>query len=516
MLIGTGVAVSGQILLNTYPMAIKPMGCLLSLVSSTTLPAGWILLFALVAAVPVLLVLRPRFEYFIFWIFILVAWFPEFSQTEDVYSAEDVQTIYNYRPIASVTASAFDYIFATIVVIWILKYILPSPRKLLNAPLAKYMLALFAMWVFNLLHGLFRGNETYYALREFRGQAYFVLTFLIIVTVCAELGNVQKFIKLSLVMAGFVGVYGLLRYFLGIGKEFMGHLIIYYDIADSIILYIALLLIASFAIEGTVIKGKAFLATALTFPMVFTFLFSFRRGAWVGCFAGLLFLIFLYPERPRLRRLLLRRVLLPAIVMILLIAAVPAVRSTGMDFVMTRVSSIFDVSEDSSNVFRILDAMNAIKSFTQHPIVGVGAGGRYDLEFTSEQVLMSFMEEVNRTSHNGYLYVLFKAGIIGFLIYAAVYVKFLKQWFEARPRSASPTERAALMEVGAIVVAVLVNNMTETVSDLLRPSLLLAFVMGWGAILVDDLRNRPLALHQLPSNVAVSHGIVVSGQELAG
>jgi O-antigen ligase len=330
-----------------------------------------------------------------------------------------------------------------------------------------------------------------------------------IVTVCKELREVQKFIKLSLVMAAFVGVYGILRYLLGIGKEFMDHLMIYYDIADSIVLYSAMLLIASLAIEGTVTKGKAFLTTALTIPMIFTFLFSYRRGAWVGFFAGLLFLIFLYPERPRLRRLILRRVFVPAIVMILVIAAVPALRSSGLDFVMTRVYSIFDVSEDPSNVFRIMDAMNALNSFIHHPIVGVGAGGRYDLEFTSERVLMSFMEEVNRTSHNGYLYILFKTGIIGFFIYVAVYAKFLRQWFEARTRSASPTERTALMAAGAIVIAILVNNLTETVSDLLRPSLLLAFVMGWGAILVHGLKKHPRVICQLSGNLAVSHGILV-------
>jgi O-antigen ligase len=507
MLIGPGLIPSAQLPFGICLSAMKPMRYFLCLAVGATLPAAWIMLFALVATGLVFLVLRPRFQYVLFWIFILVAWFPEFSQTEDVYSAEDVQTIYNYRPIASITASAFDYMFAAIVAVWIFKYVLPNPRKLLDAPLAKYMLALLGLWIFNLLHGLLRGNETYYALREFRCQAYFVLTFLIIVTVCKELGDVQKFIKLSLVLATFVGSYGVLRYFLGIGKEFMDHLIVFYDIADSIVLYIAILLIASFAIEGTVIKGKAFLTTVLTFPMIFTFLFSYRRGAWVGCFAGLLFLIFLYPERPRLRRLMLRRVLVPAVAMILLIAAVPAVRSAGLDFVMTRVYSIFDVSEDSSNVFRIMDALNALTSFSHHPVLGVGAGGRYDLEFTSERVLMSFMEEVNRTSHNGYLFILFKTGITGFLIYVAVYIKFLRQWFEVRTRSASPTERTAFMAVGAIVVAILVNNITETVSDLLRPSLLLAFVMGWGAILVHHLKSRPLALYHLRGNIADSSAI---------
>jgi O-antigen ligase len=454
-----------------------------------TLGGGVILVFA-----------SARFPSLLFLIFALIAWFPEFSQTEwDVHSAEDAPSLYNYRLIPGITASLFDYLFAAIVVIWILKYVLPNPRKVLEAPLARTMLAFFAVWVFNLLHGLLRGNEAYYALREFRVGAYFVLTYLMVVTTFGEIRDVGRFIKLSVVMAAVIGVYGILRYVLGIGKEFADVQLIYYDIADSMVLYIAVLLIASFAIEGVVTKSKALLATALTLPMVFSFLFSYRRGAWVAFTAGLAFLVVYYPRRARLRRQIFRRVLLPAVAIVALLAAVPALRTNGLDFVVTRITSIFDVTRDPSNVFRILDAQNALNAFAQHPITGVGAGGRYELEFTSKQPeLMTFMEEVSKTSHNGYLYVLFKTGTIGFVVYIFVFAKFLKRWFQVRQMVAAPMERAVFMALGAIVIAFLMNNVTEPVSDTLRPSLLLAFVMSWGAICIRELDGRAQALSQVP------------------
>src|SRR5882757_2954852 len=176
----------------------------------------------------------PRLRFLLFFVFVLVAWFPEFSQIEDAHSAEDIQTIYNFRPIPSITASLFDYLFLAIVIIWVLKVVLPDPKKLFDAPLAKYMLALLVMWSFNLAHGLLRGNEVYYALREFRCQAYFVLSFLMLVTVFKDYRDIRKFIKLTLVMALVVGVYGVVRYALGIGKELDDYLIVYYDISDSI------------------------------------------------------------------------------------------------------------------------------------------------------------------------------------------------------------------------------------------------------------------------------------------
>ena len=469
--------------------------------AATTMPeGGWLLLPGLLIVVFLLTVARPRFQSFLFSMFVLIAWFPEFSQTEwDVHTAEDAPSLYNYRLIPGITASVFDYLFFAIVVIWVLKYVLPNPRRVLKAPFARTILAFFAVWVFNLVYGLLRGNETYYALREFRVGAYFVLTYLMVVTACGESRDAPKFVKLSVVMASVVGVYGMLRYALGIGKEFADVSLIYYDIADSMVLYIAMLLIASFAIEGVVTKGKALLTTALTLPMVFSFLFSYRRGAWVAFTAGLMFLVFFYPRRVRLGRLVFRRVLVPATLIIALIAAVPDLRSKGLDFVVTRIQSIFDISEDPSNAFRILDAQNAINAFAQHPVAGVGAGGRYELEFASKQPqLMAFMEDVNKTSHNGYLYVLFKTGIIGFLIYILVFAKFLRHWFQVRKMVARPMERAVLMALGAIVIAFLVNNVTEPVSDTLRPSLLLAFVMSWGAILMRELNDRARALSQAP------------------
>jgi O-antigen ligase len=452
----------------------------------------WVMVSAAVAIFFV--TFQHRMRSLLFLVFVLVAWFPEFSQIEDVHTAEEIQTIYNFRPIRSITASVFDYLFLVMVIIWVLRVILPSPRRLLDAPLAKYMIALFVLWTFNLVHGLFRGNEVYYALREFRCQAYFVITFLMIVTVFRDHHDIRKFLKLSLVMALFVGGYGVVRYILGIGFEFNNYLMVYYDISDSILLYFAMLITISFLIDGKISMSRGFLAIALLCPIVFTFLFSYRRGAWLGFAVGLLFLMLLYPNRRYLRLGVLLGV--PAAVLstiLLFLVLVP----TAQDTVTERAVSIFDISQDSSNIFRILDAMNALHSFVQHPILGVGAGGRYDLEFTSGQVLMSFMEEVNRTSHNGYLYVLFKTGLIGFAIYICVYYKFLRIWFQAKTKASNSIVSAEFMACGAIFIAMLANNMTETVSDLLRPSLLLSFVMGWGAILIVNLRRANLGATQL-------------------
>jgi O-antigen ligase len=476
----------------TGPLAV----CQILFLASTS--NSWMTFVAplvLVAVALAALIVRPRFRYFLFLIFLLICWFPEFSQTEwEVFSAQDAPSIYNFRPIPTVTASVFDYLFATIVLFWLFKYVFSRPRALWEAPFAKSMLALFAICAFNLVHGVFRGNEVYYALREFRVGAYFVLTYLMLVTVCDKPSDVRQFIRLNMVMAAIIGVYGVFRFFLGIGKEFGDVNIVFYDIADSMVLYMAMLFIAAASIEGMLKKGKAFSSIVVMLPVFFTFLFSYRRGAWVAFGAGFLFLLFLNPQRSHVGRKFVWRMVVPASVILALIAMVPTVRGAGLDFVMERITSIFDTG-DTSNAFRILDAFNAVSAFVQHPLVGVGGGGRYDLNFISEVAApMEFWEDVNRTSHNGYLYILFKMGAVGFLVYFLLFLTYAKGWLHTRKLKMGPSEQAVFMALGAIVFAFLVNNVTEPVSDTLRPSLLLSFAMAWGATWMNSLKGRAMTL----------------------
>src|SRR5581483_5201457 len=124
-------------------------------------------------------------------------------------------------------------------------------------------------------------------------------------------------------------------------------------------------------------------------------------------------------------------------------------------------------------------------------IIGVGAGGRYDIEYSStEPVTMEFMEHVSTTSHDGYLYVLFKSGLLGFTAYGLIFVRFLKKWLAVRTRIFNPARRAAFMAIGAMVIATLVTNITEPLSDLPRSSSLLAFIMGIGAVAMRGEMHR--------------------------
>ena len=448
----------------------------------------------MVALVTAVSFLARRFEYLLFFIFLLVAWFPEYSQTDwDVWSAEDFRSLYNYTPLSTITASVFDYVFAMIVLVWLLVVALPRIRELLHLPLAKEMLYFFGMCVVSLMFGLFQRYETYYALREFRVSAYFVLTFLMWITTVNTDEKRSAFINMLVGSAFCIGIYGIVRYVLGIGKTYYnGTLLVYYDIGDSMVLYLALFVLAAAWFR---FPGRRLWFALLACPMAFSLLYSYRRGAWIAGGLGLLYIIIRYRPLHKTTTLAAgRRWMVPVLAVAITVIVVSTTSESYL--VVERAESVLDTQDDPSNVFRLMDAMNALTTFVRHPALGVGFGGRYDREYYSEAVAPAeFWDSADRASHNGYLFILYKMGAIGFLAYAYLLWRFVRLWRQRRTIVLDVTSEVAMWGCGVGAMAILINNMTSPVTDSLRPAILLAIMMGCVVTIIHSHSRSNSLIH---------------------
>ena len=458
-------------------LALSPdsfLGCCLIL-------AGWLLIIAL----------QRHLEKVMLLVLLLIAWFPEFSQTEDAWSAEEFKSLYNYKPLGFLTASIFDYLFLAVLIVWIVKVAAPRGRELLRLPLVKEMVGFLCVSIFSLGFGLAKGYPAYYALREFRVSACFVCVFLMWISTVDSEPKIRQFAWTAAGIAFVVGGYGIVRFSLGMGKEYYDTLLVYYDIADSMVLFLGLFVLISLSYAR---KISWIVAGALAVPMVFSLLLSYRRGAWIACVVGLIALVRVQSRRARKRAL--GRWLIPAMGVVTIIVALNASKASSL--VVERVQSIMDTSDDPSNVFRIMDALNALTTFAKHPVAGVGFGGKYDVEYTSSQVTDEFWDSVDRASHNGYLYILYKMGLIGFIAYVAVLWRFWRVWRAARQGVLHETYASAMVYACGIgAFAILINNMTSPVTDSLRPAILLAITMGCvvsGVITRDRVRRQSLRM----------------------
>jgi O-antigen ligase len=430
----------------------------------------------LVLAVSALIFWLARdFSKIVFVVVLLISWFPEYSQTDwDVWSAEDFHSLYNFKPIPWLTASVFDYFFALAVLIWIIKIGWPQRRWLSQTFLAKPMLWFVGFSVFSLLLGIAKGFPVYYALREFRVSTYFVLFYFMALSTLRLPDSRRKLTSLLAWTGIAVGIAGIVRFRLGIGKEYYGTTLIYYDIADSMVMYVALFVLAA----SWMVRRRGGIAILLaSLPILFSLLFSYRRGAWIAAFVGLVTLLWTHRTRSAngTRR---GQWLIPALVVVTLVVTAYAALN-WQDLLGERAASIVDVYDDTSNVFRIMDTLNALATFTRHPILGLGYGGQYDFDFYSEEVAPAvFWENASRACHNGFLYILFKMGIFGFVAYIVIFYRFLRRWSQCRRHITVPWERVMYLAMGSGVVAILLNNLTSPVADSLRPALLLALLMA--------------------------------------
>jgi O-antigen ligase len=232
----------------------------------------------------------------------------------------------------------------------------------------------------------------------------------------------------------------------------------------------------------------------LALPMLYVLILSFRRGAWVG-FAFALFVTLLARSRDNIRIPVLKL----AIIAVLVLASVLwFMGSSSMELVTSRLVSISDIQEDPSNAFRILDALNALNTFAKHPVFGVGFGGRYDMKYYSEALAPPiFWDSVSHTSHDGYLFILYKTGVIGFSIYAVMLVAFFLSWWKGRRIIRDPYAGALFLAFGAASAGILVTNLTSPITDSLRPALMLSFLMSFAAIIYEHARQTQRA--ELPS-----------------
>ncbi|MBP8002029.1 MAG: O-antigen ligase family protein [Chloroflexi bacterium] len=438
----------------------------------TTIVGGLVLLAALLLGVW----LFWRWpELGVFLLLALLAFGNEYSQTEwGVRSADQLATIYNRRLIPGVIASVFDLIFVAVLALWLgRKWLKREPFVRLPTRLILPVALCLAFVGYGTILGLFHlrdGFELYYILREVRPFVYLLLLLWLTVDVMTGRGRVDLLWWVIVLLAAARGVQGVARYGLGIGRWYYGSLMIYYDYSDT------LLLLAGMALILTWLLGQRrwpwstlALSGAALLPMAFAVIFSFRRSFWLGAAAGLGLLFFYTNNRERSRYLFLA--LVGGVGLLALVLA------TGqLDLIGQRLASITDTQDDPSNYFRLFDTANALNAIYESGTLGLGFGSRYEV-VASVYWLDEFITHVSRASHNGYLYVTMKMGLLGLFSWTFFWLMALSYCFTLLGRGRGRVRHIGLGVSVILITCALANTFLPLYYNL-RPLLLLAIFTG--------------------------------------
>ena len=429
-------------------------------------------ILALLVAVPLGFYLFWRWpETGVYLILALVSFGNEYSQTEwGVRSAADLATIYNLRLIPGLTASLFDLIFVAVLAAWLGRKLLKReamiwPARRVRLPLVLCLGFVFYGTVLGLYH-LPDGFELYHILRELRPFVYLTLMLVMTVDILTRRGQVNGLWWAIVLFAAARGGQGVIRYALGIGRWYYGSQMVYYDYADTILLLAGMVLLLTWLLgqRRWPLSTLALLGAAVV-PMAFAFVYSFRRSFWLGAAASLAFLFFYTNNRERWRYLILAGV--GGVILLGLVLA------TGqLDLVEQPVPSITDTQEDSSNYFRLFDTENALNAIYESGTLGLGFGSRYEI-VTTVYWLNDFISHVSRASHNGYLYVAMKMGLLGLLSWSLFWLMNLSVCWRLLRHSYSEYRSIGLAVSVILITCALANTFLPLYYNL-RPLLMLA------------------------------------------
>jgi O-antigen ligase len=189
--------------------------------------------------------------------------------------------------------------------------------------------------------------------------------------------------------------------------------------------------------------------------------FTFSRGAWVGFAVGALVALLFSRVSPALK--------IAVVVGVGVAAAVFLVLFVDPTFVQTK---LLDVSSNRSFLFRIYMGMSGLRMFADHPM-GVGPG---NYPFVFPLYRQAFVNPGLVESHTAYVTVLVEAGIVGFLGFMWLILRFLV----STARVALRASRGQLQALAVGSLAGGVALLTQSLTYSLEASKFLWLTLGLG------------------------------------
>lgn len=213
----------------------------------------------------------------------------------------------------------------------------------------------------------------------------------------------------------------------------------FFDINDNLVCFIAFALSAVRLLHpDRVVVNKwwrAFLWLVVA-TTALCILLSFRRTAWVGLALGGLFVLMQLPKQIRWRA-----ALIAVPVGLVGIAYVAKKRLTQVKGAGSGIESFFyDLMSKryGAEGDRVMELKLAIADFIDHPIVGIGAWGRYS---GYQRIDWQIGPDAGAFLHSGVLHVALKTGFVGLILLVGLVSAFVLFWrrnreqLEAGPRA---------------------------------------------------------------------------------
>jgi O-antigen ligase len=192
---------------------------------------------------------------------------------------------------------------------------------------------------------------------------------------------------------------------------------------------------------------------------------TFNRSFWVGVILALLLLVYLSKrqERRRLAGWGMATILISALIMIPLFANPTSRAAQLVSASVERLGTLGSTKktlEDKQSTFRwrYFEYGYAVPQIISHPLIGLGLGARYR-PFVAGIDYAGF--DGRGYTHNGHMWIMMKAGLLGYLCFMWLSLAFLFRAFKNWRRIPDPRMQGSVLGFALAYVGVLVGAIVD-------------------------------------------------------
>jgi hypothetical protein len=359
-------------------------------------------------------------------------------------------------------------------------------KFLLNKPILYFGFALVLASVIGLL---FFGANLRATLAQLRPLSYVVILYFLTICFIRTKSQLNRVLWAIIVFTGLRAIQGMFLYFFDPARRqvgggsftFVSHEALFF----MLILALGFIFISSYSKKDCILYTLLLVAISTTF----SFLFSFRRGAWLGI--GFSFLI-TFMVLPKPAKLKLVRAGVPFL-FLFLIMIIALKGSVALEHLVQRFVSMTATSKSISmagygvtvsNMYRIWETVNGLISLKSYPIFGIGLGTEWPIYIPFRGISLPRLH-----FHNTWLSLWLKIGFWGILSFVWINWLFFKNGLKIGRTIKDQYYKSICLGLLIFMLSFDISSLFVDWIYYYRSACLIGFVFGVMALL-DKLTER--------------------------
>lgn len=359
-------------------------------------------------------------------------------------------------------------------------------RFLLNKPILCFGFALVLASVIGLL---FFGASVRMTFAQLRPLSYVVILYFLTIGFIRTKSQLNKILWAILVFTGLRAIHGMFLYFFDSARRQPGGSSFTF-VSHEVIFFMLVLALGFIFISNYLKKDRILYALILiTVPTAFSFLFSFRRGAWLGM--GLSFFItFLILPKPAKLKLVKVGVPLLSLLLMMIVASkgLTSLEQLAQRFVSVTATSksvsIAGYGVTGSNMYRLWETVNGLLSLKSHPVFGIGLGTEWPVYIPFRGFFLPRFH-----FHNTWLSIWLKIGFLGILSFVWMTWLFFKKGLKIGRTIKDQYYKSLCLGLLIFMLSFDISSLFVDFIYYYRSACLLGFVFGVMALL-DKFTER--------------------------